>query len=122
DIDTVIADIQAVCRRRGWPTNVRPKIQAYLDARGHFYLKQIMRLGGWTKVCALGGMGDPTNLTEPPDIDTVIADIQAICRRCGWPTNVRPTFQAYLDARGHFYSKQIKRLGGWIKVCARGGM
>src|SRR5687768_683052 len=52
----------------------------------------------------------------------IVDDIRAACRRFGWRTDVRPSFQAYLDQRGHFYATAIKRMGGWTRVCALGGM
>ena len=53
----IVADIQAFGRRCALPADVRPNLIAFLrQSHGVYSGAQIHRLGGWMRLCELGGM------------------------------------------------------------------
>ena len=131
----IIADIQAVCRRCGWPTDLRPKFEAYLERRGHFYEKQIKRLGGWKKLCARGGMHGAVLPALPappalgvadeqiaPDLDGIVADVHRVARSLRLKPGDGLTFAVYRRSGGRYRAARISGLGGWSAVSAAAGV
>src|SRR5687768_15018615 len=125
----IIADIHAVCRRCGWPTDVRPSFDGYLARRGHLYEKQIKRLGGWKKLCALGGMRG-TATPEPDarrdvaarDFDSAVADVRAVAQLLRLKPGAPLTCAAYHRGGGLYNKDVISKLGGWVKLSAAAGV
>ncbi len=125
----IIADIQAACRRYGWSTKVRPKFQTYLDRRGHFYEKQIKRLGGWKKLCALAGMQNTAKPALPvrrdataPDFDTILADVRSVAQSLRLKPGAPLTLAVYHRSGGLHYQDAISNVGGWAKLSAAAGV
>ena len=124
----IIADIHAVCARCGWPTDVRPTFEAYLERRGHFYEKQIKRLGGWKRLCALGGMvGSVTTARRvrhdvtAPDLDRIVADVRRVAQSLRLKPGAPLTRAVYHRSGGRHGPKPIGTVGGWAKLSAAAG-
>jgi hypothetical protein len=124
----IIDDIHAVCRRCGWPVDVRPGFQAYLDQRGHFYEKQIKRLGGWKRLCALGGMQgvEATTLCMrhdafAADFDRIVADVRRVAQSLRLKPGAPLTRAIYHRSGGRYGPGPIIKLGGWAPLSAAAG-
>jgi hypothetical protein len=125
----VIDDILAVCRRCGWPTRLRPSLRAYLSQSGYVYHKQIKRLGGWTRLCALAGMHvrggrRPVLRDVNPAMageDDIVADVRAVAQSLHVKPGCPLTYAEYFRGGGAYGKSAISKAGGWATLSAAAG-
>jgi hypothetical protein len=133
----IVDDILAVCRRCGWPTDMRPKFDDYLYEGGDVYEKQIKQLGGWERLSALAGMRGPKRIAKLPVVrpaavdlatltpgevrENLLADLRAVAMSLRLKPGYSLTYAEYRRGGGVYWNRQIKDAGGWTKVSASAG-
>jgi hypothetical protein len=126
----VVDDILAVCRRCGWPTDLRPGFQAYLAQGGRLLnAKQLKSLGGWKRLCALAGMMRGTHTAAvhvgPPaaraTFDEIVADVREVAQALRLKPGAPLTRAVYHRSGGQYWGDAIAQVGGWAKLSAAAG-